>query len=86
MRLRCKIFGCQLEEYGPACGRCGAWLYNWEFVDRDMALLSPWYNFIWWLRGNRDWFYHRCAVCKEPMFFTKNECCSEECYDDWIPF
>jgi hypothetical protein len=86
MRILCKIFGCKLDQYGPACIRCNTWLYDWGFVHREMAWLNPWYNFIWRLRCNRDWFFHRCAVCKKPMVFTKKECCSEECYDQWLPF
>lgn len=86
MNILCKIFGCELEEYGPACHRCGTWLYNYGFIAREMAWLYPWYRLTWWLRCNRDWFYRRCAVCKKRMCFTKNECCSEECYSDWIPF
>lgn len=86
MRLWCKIFGCRLEEHGPGCGRCGAWLYDWKFVDREMAFLGPYYQFVWWMRCNRLWFYHRCDVCEERMFFTKNNCCSEDCYDQWNPF
>ena len=85
-KILCKIFGCELEENGPACRRCGTWLYNYGFVDQNMAWLAPWYNLVWRLRCNRDWVCHRCAVCKETVFFTKNECCSEECYDNWIPF
>jgi hypothetical protein len=87
MRILCRIFGCaSTDRYYPACDRCGTDIYHWNFIDQNRAWLNPWYTLCWWLRCNRDWFYHKCDVCKKPMAFTKKECCSEECYDLWVPF
>jgi hypothetical protein len=86
MRILCHIFGCEIEEYGAGCRRCGTWIYDYPFIQQEGAWLNPWYRFKWWLTCNRDWFYHRCAVCKKPMTFIKDECCSPECYENWYPF
>ena len=85
-RILCRIFGCEVEEYGPACRRCGTWLYDYPFIQPEGAWLYPWYRLCWWLRCNRDLFWHRCDVCKKPMVFTKKDCCSDECYEQWLPF
>ena len=86
MRILCHIFGCEMEDFQGGCRRCGTWIYDWGFIPREAAWLNPWYRFTWWLRCNRCWFWHRCEVCKKPMVFTKDSCCSEECYSEWCPF
>ena len=85
-RILCRIFGCEMEDFQGGCRRCGTWIYDWGFIPREAAWLNPWYRFTWWLHCNRDWFWHRCDVCKKPMVFTKDSCCSEECYSEWCPF
>ena len=30
MRIVCRIFGCEVEEYGAGCRRCGTWIYDWR--------------------------------------------------------
>ena len=64
-RILCRIFGCEVEEYGPACRRCGTWSYDYPFIQTERAWLYPWYRFTRWLCCNRRWFYHRCEVCKK---------------------
>ena len=89
MRILCKIFGCQSSDpYYPGCDRCGTDIYHWDFVQDRAAWLWPWYSFKWWVRCNQKFFIHRCGNedCRKLVFFTKNQCCSEECYSNWIPF
>jgi hypothetical protein len=86
MRILCHIFGCELEDRSGGCRRCGTWIYDWPFIQPEMALLHPWYKFTWWLIRNKRYFYHRCDVCETRQFFTEDYCCSQKCYDDWYPF
>jgi hypothetical protein len=87
MRLLCKLFGCKSSDpYYPLCDRCSTDIYHWDFIDQSRAWLGWWYFSTWWLRCNRRRFVHKCAVCGRWMFFTSRECCSDECYDNWLPF
>lgn len=86
MNLLCRIFGCELEEYGPGCRRCGADLYSGEFIQIEGAWLLPWYKLRWWIGRNRYFISHKCETCGKMMRFNKEYCCSDKCYRDWCPF
>jgi len=85
MRIRCLLWGCECAHDYPACLNCGAALYESEFI--QIGKLS----WIWsayraireaWGRLNR-----RCDVCRKRMWLAgRANCCSQKCYDEWIPF
>jgi hypothetical protein len=83
MRIKCKLWGCWCHEEYPACGRCGAQLYDADFVQiaKLQRLMTVWE----WVKGVR--FYRQCAVCKKRIWFAGlKACCSQKCWDEWLPF
>ena len=85
--LSCKIFGCESTN-GYACDRCGCDIYHWDFVQTEGAWLYPYYAVKWWFQTHRRWLGHKCEAdqCCTYLFFTDDSCCSDECYQNWIPF
>jgi len=84
--LKCRAIGCCLNDHTPECEHCGAYLYDTDFV------LEGWITPLIRLRdriiGLCRQFTRRCDVCGRRMWFTRlhDACCSEACYDKWIPF
>lgn len=84
MKLRCKAFGCGWDGHS-SCERCGTDLYE-GFIPREACWFRHCYHALWlWRRGKR-WRKHECDHCKAVMFFTEEYCCSDKCYDEWVPF
>jgi hypothetical protein len=82
-RLICWCFGCASNEHNY-CGRCGAAIYDYGFFQ---------YGRLDWIKvpyllatGWKHWFSHRCSECGNRMFFSWDDCCSEACWQVWIPF
>jgi hypothetical protein len=84
-RKRCNWFGCTLGEHEPCCERCGAWLYDPDFVPIGSL---EWIMDAWaWVRRLPSKAHRRCDVCGGSMWFKPDEpCCSSECLDRWLPF
>jgi hypothetical protein len=87
MRIRCELFGCLYDSY-CGCVRCGAGLYEYEFLQEPCWALKPFYDAKFWLSTHKWWLAHKCAgeKCWQWMFFTHDHCCSEKCYSSWVPF
>lgn len=85
MRLRCRFLGCVLAREGYCCDKCNTDLYD-GFIDRDRSWFAPIYQIQHRWQMKKFYRFHPCAVCETPMYFTDDHCCSQECYDDWIPF
>ena len=91
MRALCHIFGCEMEDREGGCRRCGTWIYDWTFIHREMAWLNPWYKLHLVVRLQQEnsssirCENENCQFSK-LVFFTQNQCCSDECYSNWIPF
>lgn len=43
-------------------------------------------NILWGIRENLWALRHHCYVCHRRMWLSKQECCSEDCFDNWLPF
>lgn len=84
-RILCRISGCACGDYAPACDRCGAYLYDADFIQE--GAMQPLWNFIDRIRAKRMALLRRCDVCGKKMLNAGTEtCCSKECYEKWIPF
>jgi hypothetical protein len=83
-RWLCGWFGCVLDEHGSCCDRCGAWLYESDFVQYGSLewIFAPW----WWWRRSKAFVRHSCGECGKPIWFSDEPCCSEECAEKWVPF
>jgi hypothetical protein len=85
MRISCVLWGCWCDE-NNACPKCGSALY----YDADFVQIGK----LQWLFEVRDFFRgkyslvtRRCDVCRKRMWWTRHDpCCSDECFDKWIPF
>lgn len=85
-RLLCKLWGCYCSDtHDFSCPRCGAALYDADFV--QIGRLEWVYRVRDFFRGKYAFITRRCDVCRKRMWFTRhNPCCSEKCYDQWLPF
>lgn len=87
-RILCRVWGCigTPESNGYDCKRCRTNLYEGLWVEPDGSLMRWYYRLIaWWLY--RSYYrFHRCEVCDAALFLTDDYCCSDDCYDNWIPF
>jgi hypothetical protein len=91
-RLWCRLFGCLPHDQAPACERCGAGVYDPEFVEYGQTTLAPvrnwWADVRWWLA--RRFLCHRCTSCGKRLWpwspRVHGDHCSEACFDNWIPF
>lgn len=84
MRLRCRLFGCALDEIAPECCRCGAFIYD-DFIQHGRISYPLWrMREAFWSR----WPIRRCHHCNKLMWVRPFEAplCSEKCAEDWIPF
>ena len=84
MRVRCVLFGCWYDQ-NSSCPKCGAALYDADFIQVGRM------DWVHKVRGKlsqiRAFVNRKCNVCGKRYWFTANEpCCSEECYEDYIPF
>lgn len=83
MRLICHIRGCDLHNDYHGCSRCGAPLYDVDFVQTGWIepLESAYYRLKHWLR------IKKCDVCGKRMpWRSTTPCCSTKCMDQWLPF
>lgn len=81
-RLICLAVGCSLHNDYPACHRCGGALY-YDFIDEGR--LEPVLSF--WRRLKAELRIKRCHECGKRMpWRSKEYCCSDRCYDTWVPF
>ena len=84
-RLLCHLWGCWCSNEYPGCVRCGAALYDSDFVQ---------IGHLHWISNMRSLWTEavrctagRCDVCHKRMWFKgHNPCCSEECQEQWYPF
>lgn len=88
MRIRCELFGCRTKD-APACERCGAGIYDGNFILRGV-LSSTIENASGILARVRQCILPgRCEVCgrmvsrRGPFHYL---CDREECHEQWIPF
>ncbi len=84
-KARCRLFGCVLDEHGPACIHCGLQYYE-GFVHLEESIVSGrWHRFHYWVSSKNP--IRRCDHCRK-LFLTRTNgaCCSEACYSEWVPF
>jgi hypothetical protein len=89
MRIHCRLFGCEASDEGPFCGRCGAHIYDYDFLSTGALdpILGRWMRF-------RRWFWNtllppRCEVCNRVLpkkNWDIGRCDRPECIESWIPF
>lgn len=82
-RLVCRARGCDLHDEYPACHRCGSALYGGDFIEAGWLdpLISAYY------RLKRRLEIKHCDVCGKRMPWRRTvPCCSDKCFDQWIPF
>lgn len=84
--IRCRAFGCVIEPDTGCCARCHTWVYDYPHITVEGCWFSRWYRLRHWWFMHRFYRFHRCEVCGEGMMFTKEECCSPKCYEEWYPF
>jgi len=93
-RLRCALIGCNCSEEYPGCTRCQAPLYSDDFIERGkLHWLYLWRDRWWRLKHGTKRRIRRkkCEVCGCKYWFGYpgaggNDLCSEECFNDWLPF
>ncbi len=85
-RIPCRLFACACDRY-PACVRCGADLYDGDYIQRG------WIDTIWdgWskVKRLRNRLFPVCQECGKSLLFKKRideTFCSLECQTDWLPF
>lgn len=84
-RLHCRLFGCIESQYAPVCDRCGLYYYEGFVFSDESRIRGPWLRLVYWVRGLNP--IKTCCHCRRRFFDRKNEsCCSERCYQEWIPF
>lgn len=84
MRIHCYLFGCWCDP-NSACPKCGAALYDCEFI--QVGKLDWVHSVRRLFAGIRCFVSRRCDVCGRKYWFTRSgPCCSQKCYDQWIPF
>ncbi len=91
-RLWCRLFACVQYENGAHCTRCGAYIYDEApapgyFVGIGEGLIrGPWDDLADWLRFKAP--IRKCEGCDRWRYLPKDwrPCCSERCFDGWIPF
>lgn len=85
IRARCQLLGCEVSRHIPACGNCGAGLYD-DFV--QYGKLDPIFRFYWrTINALRKLGPRKCKQCGKKYRRGYNEyLCSEECHDNWLPF
>lgn len=86
--LLCKLIGCKTDhDYPDVCQRCGAHFY---YDGHDSGVLRR----MWWrirdevTLGTARVIGRKCDVCGK-RFKPRSRfdpCCSEACYQEWIPF
>jgi hypothetical protein len=84
MRIRCVLWGCWCDRNG-GCPKCGSALYDADFI--QIGRLAWMQRVGGRLKQLRGFVNRKCEVCGKRYWFTgRNPCCSEKCYDEWIPF
>jgi hypothetical protein len=80
-RLVCRLRGCAAINNG-ACACCRVFIYDPEFVRTIVGL----YQIANPIRLLKYTCMHRCAICRQRIWFTQDQCCSADCWDEWYPF
>lgn len=87
IKLFCWWFGCETKN-SPDCFRCNEDLYNGDFIQSGFyytKLLPFWHRFKYLFVSQK------CDVCGKKLSFKRKynpheNCCSDECFDKWLPF
>lgn len=84
-RPRCWLLGCYLGEHGHCCERCGVDVYE-NFI--QYGKLDPLIRLYWRAyRAIRHLGPRKCDCCgKTFRSFRPERVCSDECYEQWLPF
>ena len=84
-RILCQMWGCCCSNEYPGCVRCGAALYDADFIQIG--------HLDWLVRlrssivEGLSYLNRKCAVCGKRMWFKgQSSCCSEKCESEWYPF
>lgn len=85
-RVRCWFLGCVCAQDYPACHHCGADLYGGPFLEEGR--LEPLFRFGRCIRqAIRKLGPKKCCQCgKKYRSGYDDQLCSEECFDEWLPF
>lgn len=80
-RLVCHLWGCAATKT-PACVRCHSFIYDPDFIPP-----RRWFtNAVDQARVVGRKCLHRCEVCRRYIWFSEEQCCSENCFEQWLPF
>lgn len=86
-RAWCDLRGCVDSHNYGACDRCGCDYYEgfYEYGRLDWVLRAT--RRAKWLLF-QSWKRRHCEVCQKPIrgFRYHEFTCSNECFDQWIPF
>jgi len=84
-RLLCHLWGCCCANEYPGCVRCGAALYDADFI--QIGRLNWLIVLRYFIIGLWSDVMRRCEVCGKRVWFTRHSpCCSEKCFSKWYPF
>jgi hypothetical protein len=80
-RILCRLLGCAAAQT-PACARCRSFIYDPDFLPPGRWLREV----LDGARRLRRKCLHRCEVCRCRIWFSEWQCCSEQCFEQWLPF
>lgn len=85
MRARCRLLGCACARDYPGCERCGAGIYDADYVQIGAL------DFAFRAYGRARRFVERftgrrCEVCRKRYWRGDPWVCSDRCFSDWLPF
>jgi hypothetical protein len=80
-RILCRLLGCAAAQT-PACARCRSFIYDPDFLPP-----GRWVGRVLdGVQRLRRKCLHRCEVCRCRIWFSEWQCCSEHCFEQWVPF
>jgi hypothetical protein len=86
-RWHCWLWGCWCD-MNCACPKCGAHVYN-DPCDYIQIGKLEWVKSCYWnCVGLLTRLSGHCDVCNKRYWWFNRyyNCCSEKCYDKWLPF
>ncbi len=90
MRLRCHLFGCEVDHFAPFCRCCQADVYEPDYLTAGRLDPVRWSLVRLRRRIGRLFRVVRCEVCRRRLWpwsrRFSDECCSEKCWENAIPF
>jgi hypothetical protein len=84
-RIACHLWGCWCSNEYPGCLRCGAALYDADFI--QIGRMDWLVRLRYFIGDVFACINRKCSVCGKRMWFKgDSSCCSEKCESEWYPF